>query len=125
MNMEISTDIFSKCRHALSNEDLGTLAIEGRAWSPHSLGKLLRIAMDVLEAQPAGEVTEITKSFKIGEDFYDLFDKWSRRSVSTVASRYDTSPDAIIAAVKADDNFELIRSRDGATMYVRLVEKLR
>lgn len=119
------TDIFSKVRNALSNEELATLAMEGRVWSPHELGKLLRIGMDALESVEAGEMTEVTKSFSIGEDFYENFTKFARRKLSRLAAKYSINSEVLRAAIKADDNFEIIKGGETAIEYIRLTEKLR
>lgn len=117
--------IFSRVRHALTNEELGVVAMSGNVWSEYELGKLLRVAMDVLESTPSGDMTEITKAFKIGEDFYSEFSKFSRRKLSRLASKYSTNEHTLRAAVKADDNFEIIKGSDTGVEYIRLSEKLR
>lgn len=125
MNPDLTTDIFSKLRHALSNEDLGTLAMTGRAWSPHELGKLVRIGMDALDSVEAGDITEVTKAFSIGEDFYENFTKFARRKLSRLAAKYNINSEVLRAAIKADDNFEIIKGDETAIEYIRLAEKLR
>ena len=117
--------IFTRLRGTLSNEELGVVAMSGNVWSEYELGKLLRVAMDVLESAPAGEMTEITKTFTIGEDFYEAFSKFARRKLARLAANYSTSDEAIRAAVKADDNFEIIKGSESGIEYVRLSSKLR
>ena len=119
------TDIFSKLCNALSNEELATMAMAGRVWSPHELGKLLRIGMDALESVEAGEMTEVTKAFTIGEDFYENFNKFQRRKLTRLATKYAISDTVMRSAIKADDNFEIIKGSESGVEYVRLSEKLR
>ena len=104
--------IFSKLRGCLTNEELGVAAMSGNVWSEYELGKLLRVAMDVLESAPAGEMTEITKAFAIGK-------------IGRLAAKYGVPVEVMRTAVKSNDNFEIIKGSDSGTEYIRLASKLR
>ncbi len=117
--------IFSRLRGSLTNEELGVVAMTGSVWSEYELGKLLRIAMDVLESHPAGEMTEVVKAFAIGEDFYEEFNKYARRKLDRLASKYGIASSVLRLAIKANDNFEIVKGSESSTEYVRLAEPFR
>jgi hypothetical protein len=118
-------EIFAKQRNCLSNEELGVTAMSGKVWSEYELGKLLRIGLDALDSNLSGELSEMTKTFVITEGFYEEFSKFARRRLSRLASKNGVTSESLRLAIKADDNFEIVKGSESANEYVRLSNKLR